>query len=88
VAQLESKPAVPSDSEVSSKLLREISERNSSEYNVIIYDLPESNSPSINQRITDDCAELSSALSPIQIDLPIDFKLVRLGNNIDFRIYR
>ncbi|CAI6356444.1 unnamed protein product [Macrosiphum euphorbiae] len=81
VAQLESKPAVTSDSEVSSKLLREISERNSSEYNVIIYGLPESDSPSINQRISDDCAKLSSALSPIQIDLPIDFKLVRLGNN-------
>ncbi|CAI6352048.1 unnamed protein product [Macrosiphum euphorbiae] len=81
VAQLESKPAVTSDSEVSSKLLREISERNSSEYNVIIYGLPESDSPSINQRISDDCPELSSALSPIQIDLPIDFKLVRLGNN-------
>jgi len=81
VAQLESKPAVTSDSEVSSKLLREIFERNSSEYNVVIYDLSESNSPTINQRISDDCDELSSALSPIQIDLPIDFKLVHLGNN-------
>ncbi|KAL4091345.1 hypothetical protein QTP88_026047 [Uroleucon formosanum] len=78
VAQLKSKLAVTSDSEVSSKLLREISERNSSEYNVIIYGLPESNSPSINQRISDDCAELSRALSPIQIDLPTDFKLIRL----------
>jgi len=81
VAQLESKPAATSDSEVSSKLLLKISERNSSEYNVIVYGLSESNSPSINQRISDDCAELSSALSSIQIDLSIDFKLVRLGNN-------
>ncbi|KAL4100708.1 hypothetical protein QTP88_020742 [Uroleucon formosanum] len=57
VAQLESKLAVTSDSEVSSKLLREISERSSSEYN------------------------LSRALSPIQIALPTDFKLIRLVNN-------
>ncbi|KAE9541267.1 hypothetical protein AGLY_004512 [Aphis glycines] len=81
VAQLESKPAVTLDSDVSSKLLREISERNSSEYNVIVYGLPESNLPSFNQRISDDFTELSSALSPIQIDLPTDFKLIRLGNN-------
>jgi hypothetical protein len=37
VAQFESKPVVISDSEVLLKLLREISQGNSSEFNVIVY---------------------------------------------------
>jgi hypothetical protein len=46
-----------------------------------VYYLSESNSPSINQRISDDCPELASASSPIQIDLLTDIKLIHLGNN-------
>lgn len=71
-----------SDSEMSSKLLHEISERNSSEFNVIVYDLPESNSPPTNHRISDDFSELSSALSPIQIDLPTDIKFSHLYRTV------
>lgn len=60
--------------QLESKVIREISERTSSEFNVIVYGLPELSSSSTNQRNFDDRAKLSNALSPIKIDLPTDSK--------------
>lgn len=66
---------------MSSKLLSEIFERESCEFNVTVYSLPESNSSSITQRISNDYTGLSNASSPTRIALPTDSKWVRLGNN-------
>jgi hypothetical protein len=81
VLQLEANPVSSFNADLSTMILRELSERNFCDLNVIAYDIPESSSPSSSQRITDDSTELSNALSPTNVVLPSNVKLIRLGGN-------
>lgn len=82
IAILEADHIVPVNDDLSSKVLREISERNSCDSSVIAYDVPESSSSSPSQRIIDDTTELSNALSSINTILPENIKVVRLGGHL------
>ncbi|KAF0751786.1 Reverse transcriptase domain-containing protein [Aphis craccivora] len=82
IAIFEGDHIVPVNDDFSSKIIREISERNSCDLSVIAYDVPESSSSSPSQRIIDDTTELSNALSSINTTLPVDIKVVRLDGHL------
>jgi len=82
IAILETDHIVPANDDLPSKVLREISERNSCDLSVIAYDVPESSSSSPSERIIDDTTELSKALSSINTTLPTDIKVVCLGGHL------
>jgi len=75
---LESRPVLSIDS--SSVIFRESTERSKIEFNAIAYGVPESAANTAGLRFNDDLRTLSNLLEQINIPVPTNLKLIRLGN--------
>lgn len=63
----------------SAQIFQESVEKHKCAFNVIVYGLPESTSTDIPSRVLDDKTKLSDIVLPLSINLPSNFKLIRLG---------
>lgn len=61
------------------QIFQESVEKDKGAFNVIVYSLPESSSTDIFSRVPDDKTKLSDIVLPLSINLPSNFKLIRLG---------
>jgi len=76
---LESRPVLSSDS--SSVIFRESTERSKVEFNAIAFGVPESAANIAALRLNDDILTIGNHLKKMSIPIPIDPKLIRLGNS-------
>lgn len=75
-----SSPSAPAPVPVAvTQLMHELSERKKCSCNVIAYGVSESSAPDVDTRVADDLRNLTVALSPLSISLPMDIKMFRLG---------
>lgn len=79
ISNLETREASNHSSSNIGPVLQELFERERCSSNIIVYEIPESSSTSINERVANDNHSIYNILQPLGLEIPINSKIIRLG---------
>lgn len=79
ISNLETRESSNHSSSNIGPVLQELFERERCSSNIIVYEIPESSSTSINERVANDKHSINNIVQPLGLEIPINSKIIRLG---------